>query len=61
MTKKSTNSAKLEDSVVNSLIEINTTLKQQGITPIAINNPIYGCGSCAMWSSGKGVCEGKAK
>lgn len=54
-------SVKFEESEINVLKKINASLRQQGVTPISINNPIYGCGSCAMWSSGKGVCEGKAK
>lgn len=47
--------------MVNSLMGINASLKAAGVTPNIVVNPIYGCGSCAGWSSGKGVCEGKTQ
>lgn len=61
MTKVIKNSATLTETMVNSLMGINASLKAAGVTPNIVVNPIYGCGSCAGWSSGKGVCEGKTQ
>ena len=60
MKKTSKKPVCLTDSVIQSLTIINASLKAKGVTPIVVENPIYGCGSCSGWSSGKGVCEGKA-
>lgn len=59
MKKVLSNSAILTESMVSSLIGINESLKAEGVTPKVVVNPIFGCGSCSGWSSGKGVCEGK--
>lgn len=61
MKKNLSNSAMLTEDMLCTLSRINDSLKSTGVAPQVIVNPIYGCGSCAMWSSGKGVCEGKAK
>ena len=60
MKENISNPAILTDSMLCTLSRINDSLKANGVVPQVIVNPIYGCGSCAMWSSGKGVCEGKA-
>lgn len=61
MKKVISSSAALTKNDVKSLKEISVSLRSIGTTPQVIENPIYGCGSCAGWSSGKGVCEGNTK